>query len=60
MALSAGARPKRRSKKVSDPDFVYDFPTDSLFHDALILEQSNPVDPVLFEQSTKSEARSSK
>ena len=60
MALSAGARPKRRSKKVSDPDFVYDFPTDSLFHDALILEQSNPVDPVLFEQSPKSEARSSK
>ena len=57
MALSADARPKRRSKKVHDPDFVYDLPMGSLFQDALNLEQNNPV---LLDQSTKPAARSSK
>ena len=46
MALSAGARPKRRSKKVHDPDFLYDFPSGEPYQDDDDLnldEQSDPV-----------------
>ena len=46
MALSAGAGPKRRSKKVHDPDFLYDFPSGEPYQDDDDLnldEQSDPV-----------------
>ena len=33
MALSAGARPRRKTKNAYDPDFLYDFPSKELFHD---------------------------
>ena len=60
MSLSAGARPKRRSKKVYDPDFVYDLPLDSLYQDALNPEQGNPVDPALFEDAPRSSKSTSR
>ena len=41
MAFSADACLRRHSKKVPDPDFVYDLPTGALFQDALNLEPSN-------------------
>ena len=58
MALSAGAWPKRKSKKVSNPDFLYHF-SPSAFHqyDFNLEEQSNPVS---YNQSTKQSAKSSK
>ena len=37
MARSSGARPKRQSKKAYDPEFLYDFPPSSLFHEGLDL-----------------------
>ena len=47
MALSAGARQKRKSKKVYDPDFSYDIPSGEPFHDhdddLNLDEQSDPV-----------------
>ena len=39
MSLSAGARPKRLSKKVSDPDYLYDLPSHLLFSENLNLEK---------------------
>ena len=57
MALAAGACPKRKTKKVHDPDFLYDFPSGELFHDDLDLEeQSDPVphNPPPIKQSAKS------
>ena len=51
MALSAGARPKRKSKKVFDPDFLYDLPSNSLFHEDFDLEEKG--DTVQHVQSTK-------
>ena len=39
MSLSAGARPKRLSKKVSDPDYLYDIPSHLLFSENLNPEQ---------------------
>ena len=51
MALSAGARPKRKSKKVFDPDFLYDLPSSSLFHEDFDLEEKG--DTVQHVQSTK-------
>ena len=46
MALLAGARPRRKTKKAYDPDFLYDFPSSALFHDQEedfnLDEQSDP------------------
>lgn len=39
MSASEGARPKRRIKKVYDPDFVYDLPVNPLFSDNLLEPQ---------------------
>ena len=39
MARSSGARPKRQSKKAYDPEFLYDFPPSSLFHEDFGLEE---------------------
>jgi len=39
MACSAGARPRRQSKKAYDPEFFYDFPPSSLFHEDFDLEE---------------------
>lgn len=39
MSLSAGARPKRLSKKVSDPDYLYDLPSHLMFAENLNLEE---------------------
>ena len=39
MASSQGAGPKRKSKKVFDPDFVYDLPSSRLFQDDTGLTQ---------------------
>ena len=33
MALSASARPRRKTKKAYGSDFLYDFPSSELFHD---------------------------
>lgn len=51
MALSAGACPKRKSKKVFDPDFLYDLPSSSLFHEDFDLKEQG--DTVQHVQSTK-------
>ena len=59
MALSADARPKRKSKKVYDPYFLYDFPSGELFHDhdddLNLDEESDPVplNPPPIKQSAK-------
>ena len=45
MAISAGARPKRQSKKVYDPEFLYDFPPSSLFHKDFDLEEKGETLP---------------
>ena len=39
MARSAGDRPKRQSKKAYDPEFLYDFPPSSFFHEDFDLEE---------------------
>ena len=39
MARSSGACPKRQSKKAYDPEFFYDFPPSSLFHEDFDLEE---------------------
>ena len=39
MTRSAGARPKHQSKKAADPEFLYDFPPRSLFHEDFDLEE---------------------
>ena len=39
MARSSGARPKCQSKKAYDPEFLYDFPPSSLFHEDFDLEE---------------------
>ena len=39
MSLLAGARPKQLSKKVSDPDYLYDLPSHLLFPETLNLEE---------------------
>ena len=58
MSLSAAARPKRKSKKVLDPDFQYEFPSSAFLHDDLNLEkQSNPM---TYNQSTKQSTQSPK
>ena len=51
MSLSAGARPKRKSKKVLDPDFHYEFPLNTFIQDDLNLEEQSNL--VMFNQSTK-------
>ena len=58
MLLSAGAHPKRKSKKVLDPDFQYEFPSSAFLHDNLNLEEQG--NPVTFNQSTKHSSWSSK
>ena len=58
MSLSAGACPKRKSKKVLDPDFQYELPLSVFLHDDInIKEQSNPA---TYDQSTKQSTQSSK
>ena len=58
MSLSAGARPKRKSEKVLDPDFQYELPLSAFLHDDInIKEQSNPA---TYNQSTKQSTQSSK
>ena len=58
MSLSPGAHPKRKSKKVLDPDFQCDFPSSAFRQDDLNLEgQSNPA---TYNQSTKQSTQSSK
>ncbi|CAH3033702.1 unnamed protein product [Porites lobata] len=58
MLLSAGARPKRKSKKVLDPDFQCELPLSAFLHDDInIKEQSNPA---TYDQSTKQSTLSSK
>ena len=39
MACSAGDRPKRQSKKAFDPEFLYNFPPSSFFHEDFDLEE---------------------
>ena len=39
MARSAGDHPKRQSKKAYDPEFLYDFPPSSFFHEDFDLEE---------------------
>ena len=51
MSLSAGARAKRMSKKVLDPDFQCEFPSSAFLQDDLNLEEQS--NPVTFNQSTK-------
>ena len=51
MSLSAGARPKRMSKKVLDPVFQCEFPSSAFLQDDLNLEEQS--NPVTFNQSTK-------
>ena len=58
MSLSAGARPKRKSKKVLDPDFQYEFPSNTFIQDDLNLEEQSNL--VMFNQSTKHSTQSSK
>ena len=58
MSLSAGARPKRKSKKVLDPDFQYEFPSSAFLHDDLNLEEQS--NPATYNQSTKQSTQSSK
>ena len=58
MSLSAGARPKRKSKKVLDPDFQYEFPSSALLPDDLNLEEQS--NPETYNQSTKQSTQSSK
>ena len=61
MALSAGARPKRRSKKVHDPDFLYDFPSGELYQDEDDLHLDEQSDPVPHHQpSSKLSAKPAK
>ena len=58
MSLSAGARLKRKSKKVLDPHFQYELPLSVFLHDDInIKEQSNPA---TYDQSTKQSTQSSK
>ena len=58
MSLSAGARPKRMSKKELDPDFQYELPSSAFLHDDLGLEEQN--DPATYNQYTKQSTQSSK
>ena len=58
MSLSAGARPKRKSKKVLDPDFQYEFPLNTFIQDDLNLEEQSNL--VMFIQSIKHSTQSSK
>ena len=58
MSLSAGAHPKRKSKKVLDPDFQYEFPLNTFIQDDLNLEEQSNL--VMFIQSTKHSTQSSK
>ena len=58
MSLSAGAHPKRKSKKVLDPDFQYEFPSSAFLQDDLNLEEQSNL--VMFNQSTKHSTQSSK
>ena len=58
MSLSAGARPKRKSKKVLDPDFQYEFPSSAFLPDDLNLEEQS--NPETYNQSTKQSTQSSK
>ncbi len=51
MALSADTCPKRKSKKVFDPDFFYDPHSSSIFHEDFDLEEKG--DTVKHVQSTK-------
>ena len=39
MARSTGDRPKHQSKKAYDPEFLYDFPPSSFFHEDFDLEE---------------------
>ena len=58
MSLSAGARPKRKSKKVLDPDFQYEFPSSAFLPDDLNLEEQS--NPETYNRSTKLSTQSSK
>ena len=58
MSLSAGARPKRKSKKVLDPECRYEFPSSAFLQDDPNLEEQ--CNPVTFNQSTKHSTQSSK
>ena len=51
MARSAGDRPKRQSKKAYDPEFLYDFPPSSFFHEDFDLEEKG--DTLQHAQSAK-------
>ena len=51
MSLSAGARPKRKSKNVLDPDFQYEFPSRAFLQDDLNLEEQS--NPATYNQSTQ-------
>ena len=51
MAFSAGTRQKRNSKKVFDPDFLYNLPSTSLFREDFDLEEKG--DTVQHAPSTK-------
>ena len=46
MALSAGAHSKHRSKKIHDPDFLYDFPSGEPYQDDDDLNVDELSDPV--------------
>ena len=58
MSRCAGARPKRKSKKVLDPDFQHEFPLSAFLHDDLNLEEQS--NPATYNQSTKHSTQSSK
>lgn len=58
MSLSAGARPKRKSKKVLDPHFQYELPWSAFLHDDLNLKEAS--NPATYDQSTKQSTQSSK
>ena len=58
MSLSPGAHPKRKSKKVLDPDFQCDFPSSAFLQGDLNLEEQS--NPATYNRSTKQSTQSSK
>ena len=58
MSLSPGAHPKRKSKKVLDPDFQCDFPPSAFLQGDLNLEEQS--NPATYNRSTKQSTQSSK
>lgn len=58
MSLPAGARPKRKSKKMLDPDFQCELPSSAFLHNDLNLKE--PSNPATYDQSTKQSTQSSK